>query len=248
MVRHAPGLGSHLELPVDVAAMAAVVAGVSAAVAILTDASVAALIAVVGLAVMVVTMRRPSPWLATPNDLTRLALSDDDLDACLAQASRAGTGPWRKEREAVLESVTLTVPGRRWRAPDVPTIRFRVREPRVAGSRTLTFDRPPSRSAPVAIRAGGDHEIRAGTVPPWRLDPSWRELVALSWQRMQPFVGTVILVPLPGSRRRRRYWEISYFSADPQHRGETTTIRLRSTGLYRPGKTSRARAGAVRAP
>ena len=247
VVRLAPGLSSHLELPVDVAALAAVVAGVSAAVAILTDASVAALIAVIGLALMVVTMRRPSPWLATPNDLTGLALSNDDLDACLAKASRAGTRPWGKEREAVLESVTLTMPGRRWRAPDVPTIRFRVREPRVAGSRTLTFDRPPSRSAPVAIRAGGDQEIRAGTVPPWRLDPSWRELVALSWQRMQPFVGTVILVPLPGSRRRRRYWEISYFSADPQHRGETTTIRLRSTGLYRPRSTRRARAGAVAA-
>jgi hypothetical protein len=247
VVRLAPGLSRHLEFPVDVAALAAVVAGVSAAVAILTDASVATVIAVIGLVVMVVTMRRPSPWLATPNDLTRLALSNDDLDACLAKASRAGTRPWGKEREAVLESVTLTMPGRRWRAPDVPTIRFRVREPRVAGSRTLTFDRPPSRSAPVAIRAGGDHGIRAGTVPPWRLDPSWRELVALSWLRMQPFVGTVILEPLPGSRRRRRYWEISYFSADPQHRGETTTIRLRSTGLYRPGSTRRVRAGAVAA-
>ena len=247
VVRLAPGLSSHLGLPVDVAALAAVGAGVSAAVAILTDASVAALIAVVGLAVMVVTMRRPSPWLATPNDLTRLALSDADLDACLAEASRAGTGPWRKEREAMLESVTLTVPGRRWRAPDVPAIRFRVREPRVAGSRDRTFDRPPGRWAPVPIGTGGDHGIRAGTMPPWRLDPSWRELVALSWLRMQPFVGTVILVPLPGSRRRRRYWEISYFSADPQHRGDTTTMRLRSTGLYRPGSTSRARVGAVAA-
>ena len=244
MVRLSPGLSSHLEPSVDVAALAAVVAGVSAAVAILTDASAAVVIAVIGLAAMVVTMRRPSPWLAFPNDLAKLALSDDDLDACFAKARRAGTGMRARAWDAELDSVTLAMPGRRWRAPDVPTVRFRIREPTVAGWRILAFDRPPSRSAAVGVRAGGDDGVGPATVPPWRLDPSWRELVTLSWARMQPFVGTVVLEPLPRSRRRRRYWEIRYVSADPGHRGESTTIRLRSSGLYRPARAIRARADA----
>jgi hypothetical protein len=244
VARVSPGLSSYLEPSVDVAALAAIVAGVSAALAILTDASVAVLIAVIGLATMVVTMRSPSPWLATPNDLTRLALSDADLDACLAKARRAGTGIRAKAWDAELESVTLAMPGRRWRAPDVPTVRFRVREPHVAGWRIVTFDRPPSGPARVDNRVGGEDGTGAATVPPWTLDPSWRELVTRSWARMQPFVGTVVLAPLPRSRRRRRYWEISYVSADPRHTGESATIRLRSSGLYRPGRANRPQTAA----
>jgi hypothetical protein len=244
MMRLSPGLGSHRELWVGVTAVAAVVAGVSAAVAILTDSSAPAAIAVVGLAVMVVSLRRPSPWLARANDLTTLSLSDDDLDACLTQARRVGTGRGESDREAVLDSVTLVLPGRRWKAPDVPTVRFRVREPDGGGWRILAFDRPPPRTSPVELGAHARHGIGAVTAPQWRLDDSWAQLVALSWLRMQPFVGTVILVPLPASRRRRRHWEISYRAAGPRHRGETTSFRLRSTGIYRPASTHRARGGA----
>jgi hypothetical protein len=244
-MRFSRGLGSHLELRVDVAAIAAVVAGGSAAVAILTGAIAAVPIAVIGLAVMLATLREPSPWLTTSNDLTTLSLSDDDLDACLAAARRVGTGRNGSETEAALDSVTLVMPGRRWRAPDVPTVTFRAREPEARGWRTLAFDRPPPRPSPVEVGADGGHGIGTVTVPPWRLDASWRELVALSWMRMQPFVGTVILEPLPGSRGRRRYWKISYRSAESRHRGQTTSFRLRSTGLYRPASTSRARGGAA---
>jgi len=276
VTRFSPGLGGHRELRVDVAAprrprrhrsrrcrqarqvwstsrapwytaVAGVAAGGSAAVAILTQATAAAAIAVIGLAVMVVTLRRPNPWLATTKDLTTLSLSDDDLDACFAAARRSRTGRERSETEAVLDSVTLVLPGRRWRVPDVPTVRFRVREPEGSGWHILAFDRPPQRPARVKIGAGGGQSVGAVTVPPWRLDASWRQLVALSWLRMQPFVGTVVLEPLPGSRGRRRHWEISYRSAEPARRGETTSFRLRSTGLYRPASTRRARGGAAAA-
>ncbi len=243
-MRFSPGLGSHRELWVDVSAVAAVVAGVCAAVAILTDSSPAAAIAIIGLAVVVVTLRQPSPWLTTANDLTTLSLSDDDLDACLAQARRAGTGREESDREAVLDSVTLVLPGRRWKAPDVPTVRFWVRETDGREWRIIVFDRPPRRTPQVEVGADAGHGIGAVTVPQWRLDASWAQLVALSWLRMQPFVGTVVLEPLPASRRRRRHWEISYWAAEPKHRGETTSFRLRSTGIYRPASTLRARGGA----
>jgi hypothetical protein len=243
-MRLSPRFGGHRELRVGVAAVAGVAAGGSAAAAILFQAPVAAVLAVIGLAVMVVTLRRPSPWLTTANDLT-LSLAFDDLDACFAAACHAGTGRQGSETEAVLDSVTLLVPGRRWRAPDVPTIRFRVREPDGDEWRILAFDRPPSRPALVEIDADGRRGVGTPTVPPWRLDPSWRQLVALSWIRMQPFVGTVVLEPLPGSRGRRRYWEISYRSADPASRGQATSFRLRSTGLYRPSSLHRPRGGAA---
>jgi hypothetical protein len=244
MMRISPGLRSHPELWVGVAALAGVVAGVSAAVTILTHASAAAAIAVIGLAVMVVTLRQPSPWLARAKDLTTLSLSDEDLDACLAAARRAGMGRRERDREAMLDSVTLVLAGRQWKAPDVPTVRFRVREPDGRGWRIIAFDRPPRRPSPVEVGADAGHGIGAVTVPQWRLDASWGQLVALSWLRMQPFVGTVVLEPLPGSRRRRRHWEISYRSAEPTHLGETTSFRLRSTGVYRPASTGRARGGA----
>jgi hypothetical protein len=241
------GPGGRRELRVDVAAVAGVAAGSSAAVAILTQSTAAAAIAVIGLAVMVVTLRRPNPWLATTKDLTTLSLSDEDLDACFSAARRSGTGGVRSETEVVLDSVTLVLPGRQWRAPDVPTVRFQVREPEALGWWILAFDRPPPR--PSAVEAGADrgHGIGAVASPPWRLDASWRQLVALSWLRMQPFVGTVVLEPLPGSRGRRRYWAIRYRSADPARRGETIAFRLRSTGLYRPASTRRARGGAAAA-
>jgi hypothetical protein len=245
--RFSPGRGGHRELRVDVAAVAGVAAGSSAAVAILTQAAGAAVIAVIGLAVMVVTLRRPNPWLATTKDLSTVSLSDDDLDACFAAALRSGTGRKRSEAEVVLDSVRLVQPGRRWRAPDVPTVRFRVREAEGRGWWILAFDRPPPRLSAFEVGADGGHSIGTLTVPPWRLDASWRQLVALSWPRMQPFVGTVVLEPLPGSRGRRRYWEISYRSAEPARRGETTSFRLRSTGLYRPARTRRARDGAAAA-
>jgi hypothetical protein len=241
-MRFPPRLAGHRELHVDVAAFAAVAAGVGAALAILTQATAAAAVAVIGIAVMVVTLRRPSPWLTTANDLT-LSLVFDDLDACLAAAWRAGTEREGSETEAALESVTLLVPGRGWRAPDVPTVRFRVREPDGDGWRILAFDRPPRRPAPLEIDADGRRDIASLTVPPWRLDPSWRQLLALSWIRMQPFVGTIVLRPLPGSRRRRHYWEISYRSAEPASRGQATTFRLRSTGLYRPSSLNRSPGG-----
>jgi len=72
MMRLSPGLVGQRELWVGVTATAAVVAGVSAAVAILTDSSPPAAIAIVGLAVMAVSRRRPSPWLARSDDLTTL--------------------------------------------------------------------------------------------------------------------------------------------------------------------------------
>jgi hypothetical protein len=241
-MRFSPRLGGHRELHVDVAAFAAVAVGVGAALAILTQAIAAAAVAVIGIAAMVVTLRRPSPWLATANDLT-LSLVFDDLDACFAEACHAGTARKGSETEAALDSVTLLAPGRRWRAPDVPTVRFRVREPDGDGWRILAFDRPPSRPPPVEIDADGRRGIGTLTVPPWRLDPSWRQLLALSWIRMQPFVGTVVMKPLPRSRRRRRYWEISYRSAEPASRGQATTFRLRSTGLYRPASLDRPRGG-----
>jgi hypothetical protein len=189
---------------------------------------------------MVVTLRRPTPWVMTANDLT-LSLVFDDLDACYVAACDAGTG--REGSETVLDSVTLLAPGRRWRAPDVPTIRFRVREPDGQGWRILAFDRPPSRPAPMEVDADDGGATRSLTVPPWRLDPSWRQLVALSWIRMEPFVGTVVLEPLPRSRGRRRYWEISYRSAEPASRANAISFRLRSTGLYRPASLHRPRAG-----
>jgi hypothetical protein len=243
-MRFSNGFGGHRAAPVGIAAVAGVAAGGSAAAAILSQATIAAVIAVIGLAVMLVTLRRPSPWLTTANDLA-LSLVFDDLDACFAAACHAGTGRQGSETEAVLDSITLVVPGRRWRAPDVPTIRFRVREPDGGGWRILAFDRPPSRPDPVEIDADGRRGIGTLTVPPWKLDPSWRQLVALSWVRMQPFVGTVVLEPLPGSRGRRRYWEISYRSAEPASRGQATSFRLRSTGLYRPASLHRLRGGAA---
>jgi hypothetical protein len=232
------------ELWVGVTAIAAVVAGVSAAVAILTDSTAPVPIAIVGLAVMVVSRRRPSPWLARANDLTTLSLSADDLDACLTRARRAETRRGESDREAVLDSVTLVQPGRRWKGPDVPTVRFRVREPDGRGWQVLTFDRPPPRTSSGALGARADHGIEAVTAPQWRLDDSWAQLVALSWLRMQPFVGTVVLEPLFVSRRRRRHWEISYRAAERGGRGETTSFRLRSTGIYRPATTRRVRGGA----
>jgi hypothetical protein len=244
MMRLSPGLVTQRELWVGVTAIAALVAGVSAAVAILTDSSAPAAIAIVGLAVMVVSRRQPSPWLERANDLTALSLSADDLDACLAQARRAETRRGASDREAVLDSVTLVLPGRRWKGLDVPTVRFRVREPDGRGWQVIAFDRPPRRTSSGKLRARADHEIDAMTVPQWRLDDSWTQLVALSWLRMQPFVGTVVLEPLPASRRRRSHWEISYRAAEPKDRGETTSFRLRSTGIYRPARTRRARGGA----
>jgi UDP-2,3-diacylglucosamine pyrophosphatase LpxH len=69
-------LGSHHELRVDLATFAAVVAGGSAAVAILNQATAAVAIALIGLAVTVVTVRQPSPWLTTANDLDHSAEPD----------------------------------------------------------------------------------------------------------------------------------------------------------------------------
>lgn len=243
VMRFSPGLGSHRELRVDVAAVAGVAAGSGAAVAILTQASAAAAIAVIGLALTVVTLRRPNPWLGTPNDLTTLSLSDDDLDACFAAALRSGTGREPSETEVVLDSVTLLLPGRRWRAPDVPMVRFRVPEPD-GGWRIVTFDRPPPRPSPGEVGADGWHGVGIVTDPPWRLDASWRQLVTLSWLRMRPFVGTVVLEPLPGSPGWQRQWEISYLPADPMHQGESTSFRLRSTNWYLPERTSLLRRGA----
>jgi hypothetical protein len=74
--RLSPGPWRHRESRVDVAAVAGVAVGISAAEAIVTQAAGGAAIAVIGLAVMVVTLRRPNPWLATTKDLTTLALSD----------------------------------------------------------------------------------------------------------------------------------------------------------------------------
>ncbi len=239
-----PGLVGPRELWVGVTAFAGVVAGVSAAVAILTDSSAPAAIAIAGLAVMAVSRRRPSPWLARANDLTALSLSADDLDACLGRARRVDAGRGESDREAVLDSVTLLLPGRRWKGPDVPTVRFRVREPDGRGWQVLAFDRPPPRPS------SGEHEGRADqatgvvTEPQWRLDDSWPQLVALSWLRMQPFIGTVVLEPLPASRRRRRHWEVSYRAAEPKGRDETISFRLRSTGIYRPASSRRGRGGA----
>jgi UDP-2,3-diacylglucosamine pyrophosphatase LpxH len=232
-------LGSHRELRVDLATFAAVVAGGSAAVAILNQATAAVAIALIGLAVTVVTVRQRSPWLRTANDLTSLSLSDDDLDACFSVACRVGRGQNGSKSEAMLDSVTLLVPGRRWRARDVPTVSFRVQEPEGRGWRILAFDRPPSRPDPAKVGADGHPGIGTPAAVPWRLDPSWRQLVALSWIRMRPFVGTVVLEPLPKSRRRRRYWTIRYHRAEPGGRGDTTSFRLRSTGLYREATVSR---------
>ena len=232
-------------MPRDIATVAGLAAGSSAAVAILTQATAAAALAGIGLAVMLVTLRGPNPWLVTPDDLTTLSLSDDDLDACLAAARRFRTGNERSETQAELDSLILVQPGRRWRAPEVPTVKFQVREPEGSGWRILAFDRPPPPPSRGELGADVDHGIGTMTVPQWRLDASWRELVALSWVMMQPFVGSVVVQPLPGSRRRRRYWEIRYRSADPARRGETTSFRLRSTGLYRPANTRRARGGAA---
>jgi hypothetical protein len=243
MMRLSPGLVGQRELWVAVTAIAAVVAGVSAAVAILTDSSAPVAIAIVGLAVMVVSRRRPSPWLARANDLTTLSLSADDLDACLTKARRAETRRGERDREAVLDSVTLVLPGRQWKGPDVPTVRFRVREHDGRGWQVLAFDRPPPRTSSGAPGARADQGIDPVTAPQWRLDDSWPQLVALSWLRMQPFVGTVVLEPLSVSRRRRRLWEISYRAAEPKDRGETTSFRLRATGIYRPARTRRARGG-----
>ena len=244
MMRLSPGLVGQRELWVGVTATAALVAGVSAAVAVLTDSSPPAAIAIVGLTVMAVSRRRPSPWLARANDLATLSLSADDLDACLNKARRAETGRGESDREAVLDSVTLLLPGRRWKGPDVPTVRFRVREPDGRGWQVLAFDRTPPRSSSGELGARADVAINVVTAPQWRLDDSWPQLVALSWLRMQPFVGTVVLEPLFVSRWRRRHWEISYRAAEPQDRGETTSFRLRSTGIYRPARTRRARGGA----
>jgi hypothetical protein len=158
----------------------------------------------------------------------------------LAAARRSATGREDSETEAALESVTLVLPGWRWRAPDVPTVRFRVREPGGEGWHITAFDRPPRRPASVEISAGVGQGDGAMTALPWRLDASWRQLAALSWLRMQPFAGSVVLEPLPGVRGRRRYWEIRYRSAG---RGESTSFRLRSTGLYRPASTRPARVG-----
>lgn len=245
VTRFSSGLVRRRTFRVDVAAVAGAAAGCFAALAILTASTVAAAIAAIGLAVVVVTLRQPSPWLTTTNDLTTLSLSDDDLDACLAAACGYGLERRSSEREAVLDSVTLVLPGHRWRGPGVPIVRFRVRESDGRGWHILTFDRPPPRPATFTIGASGGDGVDAATDAPWRLDPSWRRLVTISWMRMQPFVGTVILGPLSSSRRRRRHWEIEYRSTGPAGRGQTTSFRLRSTGLYRPARTSRAEGAAA---
>ncbi len=240
VMRLSPGLTGRREVRVSFAAIAGIAAGGSAAVAILTQAIPAVAVAVIGLAVMVGTLRRQNPWLATKSDLTTLSISDDDLDACLAAARRSATGREESGTEAALESVTLVLPGWRWRAPDVPTVRFRVREPGGEGWHITAFDRPPRRPASVEISAGVGQGDGAMTASPWRLDASWRQLAALSWLRMQPFAGSVVLEPLPPVRGRRRYWEIRYRSAG---RGELTSFRLRSTGLYRSASGRPARVG-----
>jgi len=240
VLRLSPGLGGRPEARVSVAALAGIAAGGSAAVAILTQATAAAAVAVIGLAVMVVTLRRRNPWLATRGDLTTLSISDEDLDACLAAARRSATGRDDSGSEAALESLTLVLPGWRWRAPDVPTVRFRVREPGGDGWHITAFDRPPRQAASQEIGHGLDQGDGATTASPWRLDASWRQLAALSWMRMQPFAGSVVLEPLPPVRGRQRYWEIRYRSAG---RGESTAFRLRSTGLYRSASGRPARVG-----
>ena len=154
------------------------------------------------------------------------------------RAERSGGRP--RQREPRLAGTTVESSGSADR--QVPG-----REAEGGGWRILAFDRPPPRLSAIEVRADGGHGIGALTVPPWRLDASWRQLVALSWPRMQPFVGTVVLEPLPGSRGRRRYWQISYRSAEPARRGETTSFRLRSTGLYRPASTRRAQGRAAAA-
>lgn len=232
-----PGFRSRRDIRVSLAAIAGIAAGCSAAVAILTGATAAVGVAVMGVLVMVITLRRRNPWLSTKDDLTNLSISDDDLDACLAAASRSATGPRDRKVEAALEGVSLVLPGWRWRAPDVPAVRFRIREPGDDGWHVVSFDRPP-RPARVQIDPRNGQGEAGVAVSPWRLDTSWRQLVALSWLRMKPFRGSVELKPLPRVRGRRRYWEIQYRSTG---RGESTSYRLRSTGLYRPAITHATR-------
>jgi hypothetical protein len=226
-----PGLRGHRDVRVSFAAVAGIAAGCGAAIAILTQATAAVAVAVIGLLVMVITLRRRNPWLATKEDLTTLTISDDDLDRCLAAARRSATRSDDRETEVALDGLSLVLPGWRWRAPDVPFVRFRIREPGDDGWHMVSFDRPPGRRTAVAIDSHVGQRDGNLAASPWRVDASWRQLVALSWLRMQPFQGRVDLRPLPPVRGRRRFWEIQYRSTG---RGESMSYRLRSTGLYRP--------------
>lgn len=156
-------------------------------------------------------LAEPSRWYPDPSELVSLKLADSDLDRALAAAEehlRRELAP-----DAIVEFERLAV---HLGAKAVYGTAF-----------TLQIDfrgwsdlagRGQSVSVDHGLTPWGQYAIterwpQSGPAAPWREDPSWLEVIRMSWYRIRPFRGFAVLTFRPTAMGP--YWSICYIDDIP---------------------------------
>lgn len=159
-----------------------------------------------------------SNWLPDPLDLATLALTHVEFERCHDAALQVAKPFLGDDAEARFAWMLL---GHTEKQPTRPTpwINFNVMSASSMKMTSVRFYGSPETfevsTFPMTAREL-EAERRQTIVTPWRTDTSWIVLVAASWRRMQPFIGSVVLTAVPSRLTGEEcLWRVAYTRAGP---------------------------------